>query len=240
MLPGALSVTDVGCAARRENVAYVFENLERETRQTLRVVVDIFEGEMEQFGVLATALVICNVTVNALLVLLIAFFVLRALVREMCDMQSALVFCSLALALPRSTANAVYKYYDTVELNMKIMEDEEAERNAVIANDNGTFTTKPRGSVTAGLGSDGLPGALLRRPSTEESGLVSFEGNVAMQCSPSKVGRRPSESIMRPRSREPAVQEEEPAAVVLSRVVMKELGGSEGSGGSESDGAGRH
>eukprot|EP00961_Rhodomonas_salina_P025135 338676-Rhodomonas_salina.4 len=37
-------------------------------------------------------------------------------------LQSALVFCSLALALPRSTANAIYKYYDAVELNMKIVE----------------------------------------------------------------------------------------------------------------------
>lgn len=75
----------------QENVAYVYENLERETRKDLRVVVNIFEEEMEQFGVLATALVICNVCVNALLVLLIAYFVLRALGREMRSMQSGSV-----------------------------------------------------------------------------------------------------------------------------------------------------
>lgn len=95
---------DLASGAGRENVAYVYENLERETRKSLRVVVDIFEGEMRQFGVLATGLVITNVTVNALLVLLIAYFVLRALAREMHDMQvtrcaEALAFVSFVILL---------------------------------------------------------------------------------------------------------------------------------------------
>eukprot|EP00961_Rhodomonas_salina_P167195 2253337-Rhodomonas_salina.1 len=59
-------------------------------------------------------------------------------------MESKYVFCDLALRLPRATAATIYKYYDEVEINMKIVEDEEAQRTAIMASGDGDKSDQTR------------------------------------------------------------------------------------------------
>lgn len=71
----------------KANVAYTFENTQTRMVPTFEHVVKMYEDEVFAFGRLATALVYTNACINALLLLAIAFFVIRALVRVMRNMQ---------------------------------------------------------------------------------------------------------------------------------------------------------
>lgn len=71
----------------KAGVAFAFENTVPRMVPTFEHVVKMYESEVFAFGRLATVLVAVNVCINALLVLAIAFFILRALLRVIRTMQ---------------------------------------------------------------------------------------------------------------------------------------------------------
>jgi len=116
----------------KSEIAYVHENVNRFILPLFERMVEIYEAEVFQFGNLTVALVWSNACLNAVLVLMMAYFVMKALFFVIQTMHYKYVICNLSIALPRDVAAKLYAFYDTLETELRIMDDEAAQNQAIL------------------------------------------------------------------------------------------------------------
>jgi len=128
------SVQTSSDARTAEQVAFVMENINRIIIPMFERMVDLYEDEVFAFGQLLQGLVVFNTSINALVILIISFFVMRNLWRTAQIMDANFTNIIFSMSIPRNVASKLYNYYDQLETDMRIMEDDEKQAQAAILN----------------------------------------------------------------------------------------------------------
>eukprot|EP00286_Rhodomonas_abbreviata_P001214 CAMPEP_0181288294 /NCGR_PEP_ID=MMETSP1101-20121128/256_1 /TAXON_ID=46948 /ORGANISM="Rhodomonas abbreviata, Strain Caron Lab Isolate" /LENGTH=1714 /DNA_ID=CAMNT_0023392407 /DNA_START=283 /DNA_END=5427 /DNA_ORIENTATION=- len=151
----------------KKNLAYAFENTLPEMLENYEVLLDFYVDEVHKIAGLTQTLVAVNVTVNALLVVLIAVFLIRAILTVIPRVQHYTVLCRMALEMPRELRLKFRKVYTTLEEDIAVIEDEEKARHAM---EEGGFAVK-RNHSDQSMGMEGVLDAVgMHHPDSEGEG----------------------------------------------------------------------
>mmetsp|Transcript_23995 Transcript_23995/g.60234 ORF Transcript_23995/g.60234 Transcript_23995/m.60234 type:complete len:1595 (-) Transcript_23995:82-4866(-) len=120
---------------QKASVQFLFENTHRNYIPTMEELLSKYENNVEALGKLASQSVDIVCSFNAILVVFMTFFVVKQLPSALKSLQSRHLSCSFGMSLPRNVCFRIYKYYDEIVLQMKMMEDEEMAAMQVVGED---------------------------------------------------------------------------------------------------------
>jgi len=136
----SLDMNIANISAEKANVAFVFENTHRNYIPTMEELLVKYEDNVESFGNLASQSVQVITAINGILSVLTSFFVIRNLPRSLKALQFRHLGCSFGMSLPRNVCQKLFKYYEDIELQMKILEDEELEQQNLLGMEDAAST----------------------------------------------------------------------------------------------------
>uniref|UniRef100_A0A7S1H796 TmcB/TmcC TPR repeats domain-containing protein n=1 Tax=Hemiselmis andersenii TaxID=464988 RepID=A0A7S1H796_HEMAN len=132
---------DIGSVSpEKVNVAFINENTNYDYIPIMEETLLKYEREVENFAILANITIAVATTINTILTLLLAFFVLRTLPKNIRALQFRQLAVTFGMALPINTCQKIYRYYDKIELHMRIMEEEEEDLGGLMG---GEFEPAP-------------------------------------------------------------------------------------------------
>jgi len=119
----------------KRGIPFVYENFFRSVAPAYGGLEDLYVHEMEMIQGTTDILVSVTSCANAVLVIMISFFLWNGLVELVgrLEYKSTVVF--LALSMPRPTKKKLAKFYGAHEKKLVVLEDEDAEKEELMATD---------------------------------------------------------------------------------------------------------